>query len=136
MIRQGRTKFGFARASRLRRSSEFKLVRESGKSWTGTYLVLKALNRGAGLARVGVITTRRLGNAVVRNRVRRRMREIFRLNQHQIREGYWIVTIARASSAFAAYQELERDWLRLAKRASILEATSHGSNPTDLTPSV
>ena len=136
MIRHGRTKFEFGRSSRLRRSSEFKLVRESGKSWTGTYLVLKALNRGAGLARLGVITSRRLGNAVVRNRVRRRMREIFRLNQHQIREGYWIVTIARASSAFAAYQELERDWLRLAKRASILGATSHGSNPTDLTPSV
>jgi ribonuclease P protein component len=136
MIRHGRTKFEFGRSSRLRLSSEFKLVRESGKSWTGTYLVLKALNRGAGLARLGVITSRRLGNAVVRNRVRRRMREIFRLNQHQIREGYWIVTIARASSAFAAYQELERDWLRLAKRASILGATSHGSNPTDLTPSV
>ena len=136
MIRHGRTKFEFGRSSRLRLSSEFKLVRESGKSWTGTYLVLKALNRGAGLARLGVITSRRLGNAVVRNRVRRRMREIFRLNQHQIREGYWIVTIARASSAFAAYQELERDWLRLAKRASILEVTSHGSNSADLTPSV
>jgi ribonuclease P protein component len=137
MIRHGRTKFEFARASRLRRSSEFKLVRESGKSWTGTYLILLALKREAGLpSRVGIVTTRRLGNAAVRNRVRRRMREIFRLNQHQVREGYWIVTIARASSAFAAYQELERDWLRLAKRASILEVTSHGSNSADLTPSV
>ena len=137
MIRHGRTKFEFARAFRLRRSSEFKLVRESGKSWTGTYLILLALHRGAGVpSRVGMITTRRLGNAVVRNRVRRRMREIFRLNQHQMRDGYWIVTIARASSASAAYQELERDWLRLAERASILEPTSHGSNPADLTPSV
>ena len=137
MIRHGRTKFEFARTSRLRRSSEFKLVRESGKSWTGTYLILLALNRGPGLpSRVGMITTRRLGNAAVRNRVRRRMREIFRLNQHQVRDGYWIVTIARASSAFAAYQELERDWLRLAKCASILEVTSHGSNSADLTPSV
>lgn len=137
MIRQGRTKFGFGRASRLRLSSEFKLVKESGKSWTGRYLILVALNRGAGLpSRVGMITTRRLGNAVVRNQVRRRMREIFRLNQDQIRDGYWIVTIARASSAFVAYQELERDWLRLAKRASILEPTSHGSNSADLTPSV
>ena len=137
MIRHGRTKFEFARTSRLRHNSEFKSVRESGKSWTGTYLILLALNRGASQpSRLGVVTTRRLGNAVVRNRVRRRMREIFRLSQHQIRKGYWIVTIARASSAFAAYQELERDWLRLAKRASILQPTSHGSNPADLTPSV
>src|SRR5215471_16712143 len=98
MIRHGRTKFEFAGASRLRRSSEFKLVRDSGKSWTGTHLILLALHRGASLpSRVGMITTRRLGNAVVRNRVRRRMREIFRLNQHQIRDGYWLVTIARAS---------------------------------------
>jgi len=41
------------------------------------------------------------------------------------------VTMARVSSASASYQELERDWLRLAKRASILAPTSHGSNPAN-----
>jgi hypothetical protein len=42
------------------------------------------------------------------------------LNQHRIRRGYWLVTIARFSSAAAPFGELQRDWLRLAERASIL----------------
>jgi ribonuclease P protein component len=79
------------------------------------------------------VATRRLGNAVTRNRVRRKIREIFRLNQHRIRKGFWLVTIARFSSAIADYEELERDWLRLAERASILAAGSHDSHPTNFT---
>jgi len=82
---------------------------------------------------MGIVATRRLGNAVTRNQVRRKIREIFRLNQHRIRKGHWLVTIARLSSARAAYQELERDWLRLAERASILAPDSHGSHPADFT---
>jgi ribonuclease P protein component len=137
MVRPGRISFELPRSSRLQRGSEFKLVRASGKSWIGTHLILAALHRETGFpSRVGIITTRRLGNAVVRNRIRRKIREIFRLNQHHVRQGYWVVTIARVSSAFASYQELERDWLRLAKRASILEPTPHGSHPADLTQSV
>ena len=137
MVRPVRIGFKLPRSSRLQRASEFKLVRASGKSWSGTHLILAALNRENDFpSRVGIITTRRLGNAVVRNRIRRKIREIFRLNQHHVRQGYWVVTIARVSSGFASYQELERDWLRLAKRASILASTPHGSNPADLTSSV
>ena len=96
------------------------------------HLILAVSYRGSGLSsKIGIITTRRVGNAVVRNRIRRIVREIYRINQHQVRKGYWIVTMARVSSASASYQELERDWLRLAKRASILAPTSHGSNPAN-----
>ena len=56
----------------------------------------------------------------MRNRVRRRLREIVRKNQREIADGVWIVTIARVSAAGASYRELEAEWLRLAKRASIL----------------
>jgi ribonuclease P protein component len=137
MVRHGRIRFELPRSSRLQRASEFKLVRACGKSWTGTHLILAALYRETGFSpRVGIITTRRLGNAVVRNRIRRRIREIFRLNQHRIKEGYWVVTIARVSSVFTSYRELERDWLRLAERASILAPTPHGSNPADLAQNV
>ena len=121
MIRPGRMRFKFSRLSRLNRASEFRLVKASGKSWTGRHLVLAILKRETeATPRIGIITTRRLGNAVSRNQVRRRIREIFRLNQHRIRRGYWLVTIARFSSAAAPYGELQRDWLRLAERASIL----------------
>ena len=114
MIRPGRMRFKFSRSSRLSRASEFSLVKASGKSWTGKHLVLAILVRESEAApRIGIITTKRLGNAVSRSQVRRRIREIFRLNQHRIQKGFWIVTIARRSSANATFGELQRDWLRL-----------------------
>jgi ribonuclease P protein component len=70
--------------------------------------------------RAGFVTSRRLGGAVVRNRVRRRLREIVRQHQHELREGFWIVLVARSDAAKANYQQLEQEWLRLARRASIL----------------
>ena len=134
MIRPGRMRFKFSRLSRLSRASEFSLVKASGKSWTGKHLVLATLKRETEApSRIGIITTKRLGNAVSRNQVRRRIREIFRLNQHRIQKGLWLVTIARASSASATFEELQRDWLRLVERASILALGSHGSHPPDLT---
>jgi len=134
MIRPGRIRFKFSRSARLSRSSEFRLVKASGKSWTGKYLVLAILMRDTEEpTRIGIIATKRLGNAVSRNQVRRRIREIFRLNQHRIKQGFWVVTIARLSAAKAAFDELQRDWLRLVERASILAPGSHGSHPPDLT---
>ena len=70
--------------------------------------------------RGGFITSKRVGGAVVRNRIRRRLREIVRLHQRQLRQDLWLVTIARSGAARASYQELRDEWLRLAKRASIL----------------
>jgi ribonuclease P protein component len=115
----------FPRSLRLRRASEFNLVKTAGKSWTGRYLVVAVLKRtnadsSMSPAKIGIITSRRVGPAVIRNRIRRRIREIFRYHQHQIQQGTWIVTIARASATKAAFAELEQDWLRLLGRASIL----------------
>lgn len=70
--------------------------------------------------RAGFVTSGRLGGAVVRNRVRRRLREIVRRHQHELRQGVWFVIIARREAATATYGVLEDEWLRLARRASIL----------------
>jgi ribonuclease P protein component len=74
----------------------------------------------SGLCRAGFVTSRHLGKAVARNRIRRRLREIVRRHQQQLRSDFWIVLIARSDAANATYHELEHEWLRLAKRASIL----------------
>ncbi len=76
--------------------------------------------QSSGASRIGFVTSRRLGSAVVRNRVRRRLREIVRKHQHHLRENFWIVLVARGDAAKASYPLLEDEWLRLAKRASIL----------------
>jgi len=116
-----RHSLSFPKSRRLTRASEFERVRQEGRAHRGGLLMLGVLaakeTRGF---RAGFVTSRRLGGAVVRNRVRRRLREIVRKHQHEIVDAEWIVTITRANAARATYHQLEDEWLRLAKRASIL----------------
>ena len=113
----------FPKARRLTRTVEFDRVRKEGTVKRGRLLWLGVLPLSAGEnTRAGVITSRRLGGAVARNRVRRRLREIYRQHQHDLAGSAWIVTIATPHAAQASYQALEHEWLRLAERASILGA--------------
>ena len=105
----------------MKRASEFAMVRAQGSSAAGRFLVLATLpypGEGAGVkgSRFGIITTRRLGHAVVRNLLRRRIREILRAHGEPLANGHYVVLIPRHSAATAAYTELEEDFLRLLKR--------------------
>ncbi len=105
----------------MTRASEYELVRRDGFVRHGKLLMLSAAAvEDSRAARVGFITSRRVGSAVVRNRVRRRLREIVRRHQHSLRQQFWIVIIARRNAVKASYGALEDEWLRLARRASIL----------------
>ena len=114
-------RFTFPKSRRLTQSAEFAQVKKNGRVYRGRSVLLSILRaNGATRFRAGFITSRALGSAVARNRVRRRLREIVRKHQREIVDGTWIVTIARANAVGATYQQLEVEWLRLAKRASIL----------------
>lgn len=106
---------------RLKESRDFARVKEQGRSQAGRFFVL-ALLREEALPefRFGLITSKRLGKAVVRNRVRRQIREIIRAHRAEIAPGWNFVTIARWRAADAAYADMEQDWLRLAKRQGLL----------------
>lgn len=111
----------FPKSDRLTHTTEFKRVREEGGVTRGDLLSLGVLRMTAGeRTRSGFVTSRRVGGAVVRNRVRRRLREIARRHQHKVISGAWIVVVARPRAASATFRALEHEWLRLAKRASIL----------------
>src|SRR5438132_4537351 len=116
-------RFAFAKSRRLTSPLDFERVKKNGRAERSRLLVLSFLpTNNAEHFRAGFITSRGIGLAVSRNRVRRRLREIVRKHQHAIKNGIWIVTIALAKAATATYPELEAEWLRLAKRASILAA--------------
>ena len=115
-------RFPFPKSRRLTRPAEFEQVKKKGQAQRGRLLVLSVLREDGIASRAGFVTSRTIGRAVVRNRVRRRLREIVRKHQHDMVGGVWIVTIARAPAATATYPELEAEWLRLAGRASILAA--------------
>jgi ribonuclease P protein component len=118
---RGPFSLSFPKTRRLMRDSDFQRVKREGQTERGKLMVLGAFAvKDSGGRRAGFVVSRRLGNAVVRNRVRRRLREIVRTHQHDLRDDVWIVLIARRAAANAGYRTLEDEWLRLAKRASIL----------------
>ena len=113
--------FSFPKTRRLTRRSEYERVKRNGITRRGDRLMLNtAPIENCGPWRAGFVTARRLGGAVVRNRVRRRLREIVRRHQHELRDGFWFVVVARCEAATASSHALEDEWLRLARRASIL----------------
>jgi len=69
---------------------------------------------------VGITVSRKLGHAVVRNRIRRRLREVYRLNEEKFLPGWDIVVVARSRAVDASFSVLTRSYLNLAKKAGIL----------------
>lgn len=70
--------------------------------------------------KIGLVTSKRIGGAVVRNRLRRRLREIVRRDQVRLRNGFWLVLVARPSAGKADCASLEREWRQLLERAEII----------------
>ena len=86
-------------------------------------MLLSSLPAAApGSARIGIITSRRVGGAVERNRVRRRLREIVRAEYAHLLPGAWLVIVARHRAVKADFAELREEWRRLARRADILSS--------------
>ena len=111
----------FPRTRRLTHHSEYDRVKRNGATQRGKLMILNVMRmENSDPWRVGFVTSSRLGGAVARNRVRRRLREIVRRRQHELRQGFWFVIIARQEAASVRYAALEDEWLRLAGRASIL----------------
>ena len=96
-----------------------RLYHTSGQA--DSYLVLYARKNRSAYNRVGITASEKLGHAVVRNRVRRRLREIYRLNAHKFKPGYDIVVVARSRSVGAPYQKLEAGFLNACGKLGLLE---------------
>ena len=84
------------------------------------YLVLYARRNRLGRNRVGITVSKKLGHAVVRNRTRRRLREVYRLNEGLFAPGWDIVVVARSRAVDAPFGALTASYLRLAEKAGIL----------------
>lgn len=85
------------------------------------YLVLYARRNRTGVNRVGFTVSKKLGHAVVRNRTRRRLREIYRLNEDKLSPGYDIVIVARTRAVDAPFGKLTGSFLKLAGKAGLLQ---------------
>lgn len=108
----------------LKNNYEFRRVYHKGESGVSPLLVLYAKRNRAKRNRLGVTVSVKIGGAVVRNRARRRLRELFRLSQPQMKQGYDIVLVARSRTATAPYRELEFAYRRACTKLGLWEDRS------------
>lgn len=107
------------RKSRLRKSTDFKRVRQSGKSYAHPFVVLIKHPNPGSRSRFGVAAGRSIGNAVARNRAKRRIREVLRLRSASILEGWDIIILARRAIHNASPAELQLACDQLIERAKL-----------------
>ena len=84
------------------------------------FLVLYARKNRTDGNRVGITVSKKLGKAHIRNRARRRLREVYRLNEEKFTPGWDIVIVARSKSVEAEFAKLTKSFLTLAKKAGLL----------------
>lgn len=113
---------------RITKTESFAVVRSEGKSWSDKFLVLIARSNGVTLSRFGFSVGRRVGGAVTRNKVKRRLRETARLAQ--VQNGWDMVVIVRKKGSSADFHMLRRSMNNLMKRAGVLDGSPNCSNPS------
>jgi len=102
----------------LKKRAQYTLVYSEGRSWACSLLVMKALPNGLALSRLGFSISRQVGKAVVRNKVKRWLREILRVTP--LKPGWDIVFIARPPAAATSYTEFKKSVEDLLSRARLL----------------
>lgn len=107
------------RLQKLKKNSDFKTVFSCGESVATRGFVLYRRNNQTGNNRVGFVTSKKLGNAVTRNRVKRLMRETYRLYATNIKQGYDLVFIARQPSAGYDYAKAATEMELILKRGGL-----------------
>lgn len=107
---------------RLRRAADLQRIRQSGRSWRHPLIVLLAQTNDLDVSRFAFVAGRRVGNAVVRNRVKRLMREAVRHHLDEVAAGWDCMLIARNPLASASYVEVETAVTQLLARANLLHS--------------
>jgi len=111
----------FGREARIKQGRDFAKVRSEGERVVlGCLIANWRRLPGDSQTRLGVVTSGKIGNAVVRNRARRVLREVFRLHQHELAHPVDLVLIARASIRGKACAEVEKDFLTTLRKAGLL----------------
>lgn len=115
------------RSRRITRRADFQRVRKEGESIRGKFLVLGYLADPEldEPFKLGLITTRKMGGAVIRNHFRRKMRGILHRTGERIAPGNWLVVIARNFAGKATSEQLEKEWKWMLHRTGLIAEESN-----------
>ena len=113
---------GLPRERRIKQGRDFLRIKTEGKRFASGCLIANWVTAPVGAAsRLGVITGRKIGHAVVRTRARRLLREAFRLHQLELAQPIELVLVARPSIVGKDFQTVERDLIEALRRGKILK---------------
>ena len=104
----------------LKKNSDFRRLYSKGKNAVNPYMVVYCRRNRSGENRLGYTVSTKLGHAVVRNRVRRRLREIYRLNAHSLKTGWDIVIVARTRCVKAEYSAMNNAFLSACNKLGLI----------------
>lgn len=110
---------GLARHQRLTKSSQFRAAYDAGEKHVGRLMVLYLLRDDSPALRLGVVASRKVGNAVARARARRLLREAYRRNRYKLNGDADVVLVARANLLKAEWPAVLADLLGLLQRAGL-----------------
>lgn len=108
------------KTGRLRKNYEFRYVYNAGKVYANNLIVMYIVSNKSSCNKTGFSVSKKVGNSVIRNKVRRRMKESYRLNSERIKKGYNIVFVSRVKASRSSYAEIEKAMLSLFKRAQLI----------------
>ncbi|SHH30527.1 ribonuclease P protein component [Tepidibacter thalassicus] len=113
----------FVNAQGIKKDSDFRQVYKKGKSFANRLLVMYVLENNLGINRVGFSVSKKVGKSVVRNNVRRLIRENFRLisKDEKIKIGYDIVFISRVAAKDSNFDSIKKSMINLFKKANIIK---------------
>lgn len=103
----------------LKNNQDFKKIYKTGKNYWNRNLILYVRKNDQEVNRVGYSITKKVGNSVIRNKIRRRMKEIYRLNLLNLDEGYDLIFIPKKNVTEISYRELESAMLHIIKLTGI-----------------
>ena len=110
----------------LKSNRDFKNVYSSGKSYANKYLVMYVLENGTNTNRLGISVSKKVGNSVVRHRIKRLILESYRLQEDMFNSGLDMVIIARTTAKDKSYTDIKSAVMHLGKLHGILVKDDHG----------
>lgn len=105
----------------LKKNYEFSRVYKKGRFFAGKFIVMHTLKNKYSFNRLGITVSTKFGKSVKRNRIRRLIRENYRINEDFIREGYDIVFVARKQDSMPSYRQVGKEMKFLMTRLGMLK---------------
>ena len=105
----------------LKKNKDFQAVYRKGKSFANRYLVMYIMENGTDQNRVGISVSKKVGNSVVRHRIKRLIKESYRIQEECFLSGFDIVIIARQSAKTRTYADMESALIHLGKLHNIID---------------